>query len=429
MAKIKGTTEGTKYKVTVDKTPIGLAFGRETNANIYHFESKNLPSPFFSGFKRIIVKILLRTRILQIGLKSYRNPVTAIRGLKKLIKIRRVINGKNKLTRVVRSNGRYFFALNVPGWPSRAFDLFIENELNRVYSFRTDTGHLQTMIFAITKKCPLKCEHCFEWGALNNHEVLSVDDLHHITQRFQERGISQIQFSGGEPLSRLDDLISVMENARGGTDFWVLTSGYGLTIEKAHRLKEAGLAGVDISLDHWNPRDHDDFRGLPGSFQWVVKAAMNVRKADLVLGLTLCAIKSFVSEENLWRYAEIARQLGVSFVQILEPRSVGHNAGKDVDLSRNQMQIMENFFLEINRNKDFRNFPIFMYPAYHQRHIGCFGAGNRYLYVDTDGDIHACPFCQTKSGSCLNESLNDIVLRLQKYGCQAYETTRDVIST
>jgi len=143
-----------------------------------------------------------------------------------------------KLTKSLKSDGRYFFALNVPGWPSKAFDFCIENELNQAYSFRPDKGYLLTMIFAITKKCPLQCEHCYEWETLNDKESLSLEDLHFITRRFQDRGIGQIQFSGGEPLQRIDDLISVISKAKKETDFWILTSGYDLTFDKARNLKK-----------------------------------------------------------------------------------------------------------------------------------------------------------------------------------------------
>ena len=126
-------------------------------------------SEMVNGIEFIVIRILLQLRTFQIGLKSYRNPLIAIIGLKKLIDFRRSIHGNVKLNRVVKSDGRYFFALNVPGWPSKAFDQFMENSLNRVYSFRPENKHLQTMIFAITKKCPLRCEHCFEWNRFFIH--------------------------------------------------------------------------------------------------------------------------------------------------------------------------------------------------------------------------------------------------------------------
>jgi len=43
--------------------------------------------------------------------------------------------------------------------------------------------------------------------------------------------------------------------------------------------------------------------------------------------------------------------------------------------------------------------------------------------VDTDGDMHACPFCQHKCGSALCDGLESGKIRMeQASGCHAYET-------
>ena len=375
------------------------------------------PLRLISGLELIFIKFFLRFRIFQIGIKKYKNPIKAFLGLKRMIDFRRSLN-VNKLNRFVKSNGRYFLALNVPGWPSKSFDVFLDSLYDRRDTAKDNNTHLLSIVFAITKKCSLRCEHCFEWDRLNKTESLSINDLHQITSKFQNRGLGQIQFSGGEPLQRFDDLISVSKLAKKGTEFWVLTSGYGLNNEKAKQLQEAGFTGVNISLDHWHPAAHDAFRGMPNSYNWVEQAVANVQKEGLVLALTLCATRTFTNNENLWKYAELAKKLGAGFVQILEPKTVGHYAGKDVDLTLDQQLIIEKFFLEINGNKKFSDYPIFQYPAHHQREIGCFGAGDLYMYVDSNGDAHACPFCQNKAGNCVSDSIDNTISEMRVRGCQ-----------
>tara|TARA_Y100000768_G_scaffold333173_1_gene273124 strand:+ start:1372 stop:2601 length:1230 start_codon:yes stop_codon:yes gene_type:complete len=374
------------------------------------------PSRLISGWELIFIRFLLRFRIFQIGIRKYRNPVKALMGLKRMVDFRRSLH-VNKLTRFVNSNNRYFFALNVPGWPSKSFDTFIDSMFDRNEP-EIPKRHLLSLMFAITKKCPLKCEHCFEWDRLNGNEKLSVDDIKVIIKKFQERGgLGQIQFSGGEPLQRFDDLIIAAKTAKKSTDFWVITSGYRLNEDKAKQLKEAGFSGVNISLDHWDGDMHDTFRGMPGSYTWVEKACENTKKEGLVLALTLCATKAFTSKKNLWKYADYAKKLGASFVQILEPKAVGHYAGKNVDISNEQQLIIENFFLKINGKKKFQGYPIFQYPAHHQRKIGCFGSGDMYMYVDSNGNAHACPFCQTVSGNCVSDLVDNTIKKMQEKGC------------
>ena len=374
------------------------------------------PSRLISGWELIFIRFLLRFRIFQIGIRKYRNPVKALMGLKRMVDFRRSLH-VNKLTRFVKSNNRYFFALNVPGWPSKSFDTFIDSMFDRNEP-EIPKRHLLSLMFAITKKCPLKCEHCFEWDRLNGNEKLSVDDMKVIIKKFQERGgLGQIQFSGGEPLQRFDDLIIAAKTAKKSTDFWVITSGYGLNKDKAEKLKKAGFSGVNISLDHWDGNMHDTFRGMPGSYTWVEKACENTKKEGLVLALTLCATKAFTSKKNLWKYADFAKKLGANFVQILEPKAVGHYRGKNVDLSFEQQLMIESFFLDVNGKKEHKDYPIFQYPAHHQRKVGCFGAGDMYMYIDSNGNAHACPFCQTTSGNCINESIENTILKMKEKGC------------
>lgn len=203
-----------------------------------------------------------------------------------------------------------------------------------------------------------------------------------------------MHFSGGEPLVRFHDMLELLKSAQKGTDIWVITSVYHLTLEKAQQLKDAGLVGIAVSIDHPHQDKHDMFRGLVGSYEWAIKAARNARKAGLALSLNICATKEFVSAENLFEYARLAHELDASFIQILDPRAVGHYAGKAVDLEPSHIKVIEDFADMLNYDAAFRNWPINTYHGTHQRNVGCFGAGSRFLYVDTDGDMHACPFCQ-----------------------------------
>ena len=71
--------------------------------------------------------------------------------------------------------------------------------------------------------------------------------------------------------------------------------------------------------------------------------------------------------------------------------------------------------------------PIVSFPGYHQRRIGCFGAGDRYLYMDSNGDLHACPFCQYKVGNALFDDLSESINELRKIGCHKFKTNRKVL--
>ena len=176
-----------------------------------------------------------------------------------------------------------------------------------------------------------------------------------------------------------------------------------------------------ISLDHFDGELHNIFRGFKPSFAWVKEGTKNAIAADLVVTLSICPTKSFVTEENMMKYAELAKKMGVSFIQVLEPKAVGHYRGKDVKLAIEHEKVLEVFMLKLNYGKAYRDYPIVSYHGFYQRRAGCFGAGEKSLYIDTDGDIHACPFCHTKMGNALDPDIDESIAQLRSAGCHSFK--------
>ena len=281
---------------------------------------------------------------------------------------------------------------------------------------------LQTIIWGITNRCMLSCRHCNEWDNIAQTDSLDLKELKQILSVFISNGIRHIQFSGGELLVRFNDLVELIEEASTYMDCWVFTSGYGLNREKAAALKSAGLTGVNISLDHWDAQLHNDFRNNEKSFDMAIGALKNCNDAGMITSLSLCATGEFVTEENLIKYAELAKNHGVHFIRILEPRAIGKFAGQRVYLEDIQVKILSEFAVQFNTDPQYKDFPIISFFGNSQRKIGCFGAGNRYIYADPNGDVHACPFCRGKMGNLLERPLDEILEKLKKTGCHQFES-------
>jgi MoaA/NifB/PqqE/SkfB family radical SAM enzyme len=324
--------------------------------------------------------------------------------------------GEPLLTKVAKVDGRYFWRLAAPGFPSVASVKMHEHEASRLLPGQVRTG-LRSLLFAITKKCPMNCEHCFEWDNLNQQGDLPVADLIQLVHKYQDFGTTQMMFSGGEPMLRVNDLYEVLKVARPGTDFWIITSGLGLNQERARRLKAAGLTGAMVSLDHYEASQHDQFRGFAGAYDAAIQAVLHAQAAGLVTTLSLCATQAFTTPENLAAYLDLAKTLGVSFVQIVEPRATGRYAGKLVELDATVIALLEKTYLEYNTSKAYQDYPIINYLGYHQRKVGCFGSGDRFFYIDTDGDAHSCPFCAHKVGSALAFPAQDMIHLLGQHAC------------
>ncbi len=406
---------------TVENTVTGKDRRSEPEMYLPFVKKGKSVSVTINGIERFWVAVRVNIIILFIALKCYRSFSKALKAVRALQAFKKIIYGRNKRRRCIKADSKYFFGLYVPAFPSKIFNTFIQTELNKILPHGKPVYHLETVHLAITNKCPLQCEHCFEWNNLNQQETFTTDQLKYLISAFQKPGCAQFHFTGGEPLVRMKKLEELIRSACNSSECWILTSGQNLTLENATRLKDAGATGVVISVDHYDANIHNTFRGSDNAFNWAMKAVNNANEAKLVTAFSICMTRSFISEENLLQYAKLAKDCGVSFVQLLEPKAVGHYERKAVTLSREHFDLLDSFYININFNKQYKDYPVFIYHSYYQRKIGCLSGGNWSLYIDSAGFINACPFCHTKSYNArdiISDKLK--VSQIQIGGCPVY---------
>jgi len=376
--------------------------------------------------RRLLVMFGGISTIYLLALGCYRNVFKAHKSVMGIFKFREKVNGFQKLPKYYRANGRFFMSMNIPGFPSKAFCQFIRNELNIAAPFNSVHNLLQMAVFSVTSKCPLNCLHCFEWERIHGSEYLSLEQLLQIQHKIESYGVCQIQYTGGEPMVRVNDLIELIKATLPTTDCWIFSSGFNFSLENACRLKKAGLTGVVLSLDHWKANEHNQFRQSDKAFSWVTAAAENIVKANLALSLSLCPTRDFVTRENLFNYLFLAEKLKAGFIQILEPRKAGKYKDLDVSLNQDHLTVLEEFTFEVNNNREYSEMPTIFFPGFHQRKFGCAGAGHRFLYIDSKGNTHACPFCQGSVGSCLDKEFSQLVDDLKSKGCPEFHKTLSI---
>ncbi|MEZ5275470.1 MAG: radical SAM protein [Opitutaceae bacterium] len=350
-----------------------------------------------SAPERLGVQLRILARTFKLGLEVSGSLLKALSATLRLWREHTRTSGWGIPSNLCRVDGRYFLNLNTPGFPSIAFDRILRQRVAETLGHFSMSG-LFVAFVAVTKKCRLNCEHCFEWEALDQAESLGDEDIFFIIQRVIDLGAGQIVLTGGEPLNRFATLIRILDLfGESGVEFWINTSGMGLSEERAIELKRHGLTGIVVSLDHHIESEHDRFRGRKGCFRAAVFAAGLAQEGGLVTALSLCPTNDFISTENLDAYMDLARDLKVSFVRIVEPKPVGRYAQSEVALTGGKRRLLELFSERFDGNRrELRSFPVINYPDYSKRQEGCVG-GKRYLYVDTEGNVSPCPFCKATS--------------------------------
>jgi len=106
---------------------------------------------------------------------------------------------------------------------------------------------------AITEKCNLRCTYCMPEEGVdfkNGEQILTADEILRVIDVLARMGVKKVRFTGGEPLVRKDilDLVRGAASTPGIKAVHMTTNGI-IFPKYAKQLREAGLTGVNISLD------------------------------------------------------------------------------------------------------------------------------------------------------------------------------------
>ncbi|MEX0600692.1 MAG: radical SAM protein, partial [Rhodothermales bacterium] len=152
----------------------------------------------------------------------------------------------------------------------------------------TDRTYRPSLVsWNLTRKCNLKCPHCYMEGGTAEENELTTDECLSLIDEMRALGTEMLILTGGEPLLRRD----IYEIARTASEsgIWVVmgTNGVLVTDRVAEKMVECGVKGVGISLDSIDPEKHNRFRGGPNAWQHSVRALDTCRRHGLeVLGQT-----------------------------------------------------------------------------------------------------------------------------------------------
>lgn len=107
---------------------------------------------------------------------------------------------------------------------------------------------------SVTECCNLRCTYCMPpGGGKEGENVLSPSEILRLGQVFHRLGVRKFRLTGGEPLLRLEIIeLTAGLSSLDGSRVYITTNGVRLA-RLLPRLLEAGLTGVNISLDTVDP--------------------------------------------------------------------------------------------------------------------------------------------------------------------------------
>jgi pyrroloquinoline quinone biosynthesis protein E len=170
------------------------------------------------------------------------------------------------------------------------------------------------LLAELTYRCPLHCVFCYNPidYALQPHE-LDTEDWLRVLREGRALGAVQLGLSGGEPLVR-DDLEEIVAEAhRLGYYSNLLTSGVGLTAERAAALKAAGLDHVQLSFQD-STREMNDFLSHTKTFELKNRVAALIK--DQGWPMVMNVVIHRMNIDHIDRIIGMAAELGAEYLEL-----------------------------------------------------------------------------------------------------------------
>jgi radical SAM protein len=284
------------------------------------------------------------------------------------------------------------------------------------------------VIWEVTQACDLACVHCRASAQPErNPAELSTEQGYRLLDEIRSFGEPLMVFTGGDPLKRPDLYELIRYSVKIGLRTNVTPSATPLlTAEAIEGFQAAGIARMAISLDGPDAATHDEFRGIPGTFDRAMFALRHAR--DIGLDTQL---QTTVSRRNMARLAEIAEiakevrtRMWSLFFLIVTGRA---EEGDDL-LAPEYEQVFE-FMYELSKTAPFgvKTTEAMHYRRYVAQRIKAehgvtenenakgvawrtagVSDGKGFVFVSHTGEIFPSGFFPVSGGNVLNDSLTDV---------------------
>lgn len=163
------------------------------------------------------------------------------------------------------------------------------------------------VFYETTRACDLLCKHCRACAQPlpHPHELTTGQSKALLEQfaSFEKKPV--VVLTGGDPMKRADIYEIVEHGVKLGLSMAMTPSATPLmTREAVEKLQAAGLSRLALSLDAADAETHDEFRGVPGSFDRTLALLQDAR----AIGLP-CQINTTITSGNVDQVDTIAELL------------------------------------------------------------------------------------------------------------------------
>ena len=278
---------------------------------------------------------------------------------------------------------------------------------------RSRTPHVVTI--AVSYNCQCDCMHRsaadYRDNLARDRQHLSFLELQGAVEQAIDLGATCTIFTGGEPLlfEKIFGLIESVDKSRSVCTMF--TNGEFLREHAVKKLKQAGLFGVYVSLDHAEPGLHDRNRQRPGLFAKAVRGLELCREAGLLTGISTYATREKMRNGELDAMMDLASRMQALEVFLFDVIPTGRLSGQnECLLSDGEAEAIREFRNMYSTKPDYPRvvhqtmFARMVYPCVAE---GC-PAGMVHLHIRANGDVSPCDFTPHSFGNIRQQPLREI---------------------
>jgi MoaA/NifB/PqqE/SkfB family radical SAM enzyme len=236
-----------------------------------------------------------------------------------------------------------------------------------------------------TSACNLNCKGC--WAAEYGKNLsLSLETLDRIINEGKELGIYLYIYSGGEPLLREKDILTLCEK-HADCVFSAFTNGTLIDETFADGMKRVGNFFPAISVEGFE--EATDARRGKGTYRAAMRAMRILRERKLIFGASSCYTARNVAEVGSEAFIDEMIAQGAKFCWLFMYMPVGTDAQPDLLVSAADREFMYRQVRRFRREK-----PLLLMDFWNDGEYsdGCIAGGKRYLHINANGDVEPCAF-------------------------------------
>ena len=256
-----------------------------------------------------------------------------------------------------------------------------------------------------TSACNLHCTGC--WAAEYGNKLnLSLDEMDSVVSQGKELGVYFYMLTGGEPLVRKKDIITLCKK-HNDCVFFAYTNGTLVDEELCRQMQEAGNLFLALSLE--GKPEVNDLRRGEGVYGKVMHAMDLLKDYGLVFGTSICYTSQNIESVTSDEFIQMLVEKGCRYSLYFHYMPVGNDASLELLPTTEQRVYMHDRVREIRNMEhgpgiftmDFQNDGEYV--------GGCIAGGRNYFHINANGDAEPCVFIHYSNGNIRENTILEIL--------------------